>query len=824
MSGRRASSSTPRVTKPYSEDAVAGDPGRRRRGRRAPAGRRRAADHGRRADLRLDRRHATAPNGTRRPSGRPSARCADDLIRRLQRPLRAGRPAALRPGQVVSGRAAAALGVRALLARRRRSRCGATRPRRPREAEPAGATSTMPSASCCGLTERLGLDPNSALPAYEDPALFPASSEKLPVNLDPPTTSSTTRGARAARPRVRARPRTCRPATCCRSSAGRRRARSPLAQRALGAAARQAVPDARRFAGRASACRWARCPGCRRTTSRSVVPLDPFAAHAAAAGARAGCCSRSAGVDAPRRGAAAAPPASLGAVRTALAIEPRDGQLCVFMPPTESARGFRRARRRDRGHRGRRSTCRCMIEGYPPPPDARLNVIKVTPDPGVIEVNIHPAHELGRAGRDHRRRSTRRRARPASAPDKFMLDGRHTGTGGGNHIVLGGATPPDSPFLRRPDLLAIAGRLLAEPPVACRYLFSGLFIGPTSQAPRVDEARDDQLYELEIALAQVPDPGAGHLPALAGRPDLPQPADRRHRQHAPGRDLHRQALLARRPDRPARPGRVPRLRDAAARADEPRPAAAAARADRLVLGAALPPAAGPLGHRAARPLHAAALSSGATSRTSAPTCAAPACRSRPSGSSRISSSASRYYGDVDPSRRRPSSCAQALEPWHVLGEEGVVGGTARYVDSSLERAAGEGRRASRASRYAVTCNGRALPLQSTGTRGECGRGRALSRLAAAGLPAPDHRRRTRRWCFDLVDRWNRPLARRLHLPRHAPGRPQLREAAGQRATRPRAAASPAFEAGGHTPGPMDGRARPTSHPDFPHTLDLRRFG
>ena len=80
-------------------------------------------------------------------------------------------------------------------------------------------------------------------------------------------------------------------------------------------------------------------------------------------------------------------------------------------------------------------------------------MLQVTPDPGVIEVNIHPAHELGRAGRPHRRSSTRRRARRASSTEKFMLDGRHTGTGGGNHVVLGGATPADSPFLRRPDLL-----------------------------------------------------------------------------------------------------------------------------------------------------------------------------------------------------------------------------------------------------------------------------------------------------------------------------------------------------------------------------------
>ncbi len=192
-------------------------------------------------------------------------------------------------------------------------------------------------------------------------------------------------------------------------------------------------------------------------------------------------------------------------VKTAVCVEVRGGQLYVFFPPLAYMEHYV-ALLQTVEDIAENLGVRILIEGYPPPYDYRVEQIKISPDPGVIEVNIHPSTDWeGMVDKTSRLYECARQSRLGT--EKFMIDGRHTGTGGGNHITVGAMRAQDSPFLRRPDLLRSMVTFWQHHP-SLSYLFSSAFVGPTSQAPRVDEAREDRLYELEVAFAQCPQPGS----------------------------------------------------------------------------------------------------------------------------------------------------------------------------------------------------------------------------------------------------------------------------------------------------------------------------
>ncbi len=191
-------------------------------------------------------------------------------------------------------------------------------------------------------------------------------------------------------------------------------------------------------------------------------------------------------------------------IRTALCAEVRDGKLHLFLPPLDSAEIFLDLMASIEATANELSIP-VVIEGYDPPKDSRLESLKVTPDPGVIEINVHPAKNWEEL--THNTLTLYDQAKKSRlGTEKFMLDGKHTGTGGGNHVTLGGITPADSPLLRRPSLLRSLLTFWQHHP-GLSYLFSGAFIGATSQAPRIDEARMENLYELEIAFNQIPKNG-----------------------------------------------------------------------------------------------------------------------------------------------------------------------------------------------------------------------------------------------------------------------------------------------------------------------------
>jgi uncharacterized protein (DUF2126 family)/transglutaminase-like putative cysteine protease len=508
--------------------------------------------------------------------------------------------------------------------------------------------------------------------------------------------------------------------------------------------------------------------------------------------------------------AGAAKPADV--VRTSMCAQARDGVLYVFMPPTRSLDDYLEiVAAVESGARSLRQPV--VIEGYEPPADPRLANFKVTPDPGVIEVNVQPCASWDElVGLTTHLHETAHGLRLRS--EKFMIDGRHVGTGGGNHIVLGGATPADSPFLRRPDLLRSLISYWQNHP-SLSYMFSGLFIGPTSQAPRVDEARNDSLHELELAFKQFPAPGTEVPPWIVDRllrNLLIDVTGNTHRAefcidklYSPDSSSGRLGLLELRAfEMPPHPHmslvQTLLLRSLVARFwREPYAPARLARwgtqlHDRFMLphfiwqdfAAVIEEQ-----NRAGLPLRLEWFA--------------------PHFEFRFPK-----LGDQT-LRLAQLELRQALEPWHVLGEESTGGGTVRYVDSSLERV--ELKVCGLApDRYVATCNGRTLPLRATGREGEYVAGvrfRAWQPWSALHPKIGIHSPLT----FDIVDTWMHRSEGgfRYHVV-HPGGRSHETfpvnafEAESRRLAR--------FFRIGHTPG----KVRPPlaeSSDEFPFTLDLR---
>ena len=502
-------------------------------------------------------------------------------------------------------------------------------------------------------------------------------------------------------------------------------------------------------------------------------------------------------------------------VRTALCVEPRGGVVHVFLPPLRVLEDFVDLVAAIELAAGRTGVA-VVVEGYQPPPDHRLEHLKVSPDPGVIEVNVHPSGSWPQlcevtTGLYEDARQSR------LGTEKFLLDGRHTGTGGGNHIVIGGPSPDDSPLLRRPDLLASLALYWNNHP-SLSYLFSTLFIGPTSQSPRVDEARHEGLYELGLAVEQA----AQNARRFGSTP--PWLVDRlfRHIFIDVTGNTHRAELCIDKLYNPdSATGRLGLLE---LRGFEMPPHARMSLAQQLLLRALVawfwkqPYTEAPvhwgtqLQDRWMLPHFVMEDFSDVLQDLQTAGYAMDRAWFAPHEEFRFPKYGEAVYRSV----RMELRCA--LEPWYTLGEEASGSGTARYVDSSLERVQilVQGMVD---PRHVVLCNGRRVPLHPTGTQGEFVAGvryRAWQPPSCLhptiGVHAP--------LVFDLYDRWSRrSIGGCTYHVAHPGGRGY--EDFPVNANSAEARRQSRFFPFGHTPAGFEPAAE-EPNPLYPMTLDLRR--